>query len=42
MRSLFVIGNGFDMACGIPTVYKELWDYLIRQYPDIKKSPDQK
>lgn len=34
MSSLFIIGNGFDMAHGIPTAYKEFRKWLIDCYPD--------
>ena len=34
MNSLFIIGNGFDMAHGIPTAYKEFRKWLNDCYPD--------
>ena len=34
MSSLFIIGNGFDIAHGIPTAYKEFRNWLLEQYPD--------
>jgi len=34
MSSLFIIGNGFDIAHGIPTAYKEFRKWLLEQYPD--------
>ena len=34
MSSLFIIGNGFDMAHRIPTAYKEFRKWLIERYPD--------
>lgn len=34
MSSLFIIGNGFDMAHGIPTAYKEFRNWILEQYPD--------
>lgn len=34
LSSLFIIGNGFDIAHGIPTAYKFFRNWLIEQYPD--------
>lgn len=34
MSSLFIIGNGFDIAHGIPTAYKYFRNYIINRYPD--------
>ena len=34
MSSLFIIGNGFDMAHGIPTAYKEFRSWILEVYPD--------
>lgn len=34
MRSLFVIGNGFDMAHGLKTSYQDFRKYLIEEYPE--------
>lgn len=34
MSSLFIIGNGFDIAHGIPTTYNDFRKWLINQYPD--------
>ena len=34
MSSLFIIGNGFDIAHGIPTAYGEFRKWLIKRYPD--------
>ena len=34
MSSLFIIGNGFDIAHGIPTAYKEFRNWILEQYPD--------
>ena len=34
MSSLFIIGNGFDIAHGIPTSYTEFRKWLIDRYPD--------
>lgn len=34
MSSLFIIGNGFDIAHGIPTAYNEFRNWVTEQYPD--------
>ena len=34
MSSFFIIGNGFDIAHGIPTAYKRFRDWILEQYPD--------
>lgn len=34
MSSLFIIGNGFDIAHGLPTAYKEFRKFILDQYPD--------
>jgi len=34
MRSLFIIGNGFDLAHGIKTSYEDFHQYLQAEYPD--------
>lgn len=34
MRSLFVIGNGFDLAHGLKTSYQDFREYLIDEYPE--------
>ena len=34
MSSLFIIGNGFDMAHCIPTAYKEFRNWILELYPD--------
>ncbi|MDR6124047.1 hypothetical protein QFZ87_003644 [Bacillus sp. SLBN-46] len=40
MSSLFIIGNGFDLAHSLPTSYEHFRQYLIRNYPGaVKKSP---
>jgi len=31
-KTLFVIGNGFDIAHGLPTRYKDFRDYLVQKY----------
>ncbi|MGG3032962.1 bacteriophage abortive infection AbiH family protein [Bacillus stercoris] len=34
MSSLFIIGNGFDLAHGLPTRYKDFYNYLLEMYPN--------
>ncbi|MCY9002112.1 bacteriophage abortive infection AbiH family protein [Bacillus spizizenii] len=36
MSSLFIIGNGFDLAHGLPTRYKDFYNYLLKTYPDAE------
>ncbi|WP_340598892.1 bacteriophage abortive infection AbiH family protein (plasmid) [Priestia megaterium] len=33
MSNLFIIGNGFDLAHGLPTSYEDFYQYLISKYP---------
>lgn len=40
--SLFIAGNGFDIAHGIPSKYSEFRNYLIKKYPEVLKFPDEK
>lgn len=40
--SLFIAGNGFDIAHGIPSKYSEFRKYLIKKYPEILKFRDEK
>ena len=42
MSSLFIVGNGFDIAHGIPSKYSEFRKYIIRNYPDALKYRDEK
>lgn len=42
MSSLFIAGNGFDIAHGIPSKYSEFRKYIIRNYPDALKYRDEK
>lgn len=35
MSKLFIIGNGFDLAHGMPTSYKNFHNFLQEMYPDI-------
>ncbi|HDW8007356.1 bacteriophage abortive infection AbiH family protein [Bacillus cereus] len=40
MSSLFIIGNGFDLAHSLPTSYEDFRQYLIHNYPGaVKSSP---
>lgn len=41
MSSLFIIGNGFDIAHGIPTKYRDFRDFVIRLYPESLKYRDE-
>ena len=34
MSSLFIIGNGFDIAHGIPTKYRDFREFIIKLYPE--------
>ncbi|MGZ9869582.1 bacteriophage abortive infection AbiH family protein [Priestia endophytica] len=36
MSNLFIIGNGFDIAHGLPTGYENFYKYLIKTYPLAK------
>ncbi|WP_058300589.1 bacteriophage abortive infection AbiH family protein [Gorillibacterium timonense] len=38
MNSLFLIGNGFDLAHGMKTSYENFHDYLKENHPDAKAS----
>ena len=42
MATLFIIGNGFDIAHGIPSKYSDFRKYLIRNYPDALQNRDAK
>lgn len=42
MGALFIAGNGFDIAHGIPSKYSGFREYLIRNYPDALKYRDEK
>ena len=38
MKTLYIIGNGFDCYChGMKTKYKDFRDYLLKKYPGSKK-----
>jgi hypothetical protein len=36
VKCLFIIGNGFDLAHGLPTTYEDFHQYLIRRYPEAE------
>lgn len=42
MSSLFIIGNGFDMAHGLPTMYKNFRSRIIDEFPDALSRKDQR
>ncbi|MGG0482425.1 bacteriophage abortive infection AbiH family protein [Priestia aryabhattai] len=40
MSNLFIIGNGFDLAHGLPTSYEHFHQYLVNNYPgSLEKEP---
>ena len=41
MSSLFIIGNGFDIAHGIPTKYRDFREFIIKSYPEAIKYRDE-
>ena len=36
MGAIFILGNGFDLAHGLPSNYSDFKKYIIREYPDAK------
>lgn len=40
MGALFIIGNGFDLAHGMPTKYSDFRNFLVKIYPDAEKYKD--
>ena len=42
MSSLFVIGNGFDIAHGIPSKYSDFRKYIVKNYPEALQNRDEK
>ena len=34
MGALFIAGNGFDVAHGIPSKYSNFRSFIINKYPD--------
>lgn len=41
MSSLFIVGNGFDIAHGIPTKYSEFRSFVIQNYPEALELRDE-
>lgn len=41
MSSLFIAGNGFDVAHGIPTQYSEFRSFIIQKYPEAVELRDE-
>ena len=41
MSSLFIAGNGFDIAHGIPTKYSDFRTFLIDMFPDALRMRDE-
>lgn len=37
MRSIFIIGNGFDLAHNIDSSYESFRKYLKKQYPNANE-----
>lgn len=42
MSSLFIIGNGFDIAHGIPSKYSDFREYIVKNYPEALQNRDEK
>lgn len=40
MSDLYIVGNGFDLAHGLPTSYQDFKDYLYLEYPNIINEPN--
>lgn len=40
MSSLFLAGNGFDLAHGIPTKYSDLREFVLQLFPDALHNKD--
>ena len=41
MSALFIIGNGFDIAHGIPTKYSDFRKFIIAEFPDALERRDE-
>lgn len=41
MSSLFIAGNGFDIAHGIPTKYRDFRSFVIQKYPEALEFRDE-
>lgn len=37
MATLFIIGNGFDLAHGMPTQYSDFRKFIVETYPEAAK-----
>ena len=35
-KTLFILGNGFDLSCGLKSSYKDFFEYILLEY--AKKS----
>ncbi|MBQ7944594.1 MAG: bacteriophage abortive infection AbiH family protein [Lachnospiraceae bacterium] len=42
MSSLFIIGNGFDIAHEIPSKYSDFRKYIVKNYPEALQNKDKK
>lgn len=41
MSSLFIVGNGFDIAHGIPTKYSDFRSFIVQKYPEALELRDE-
>jgi len=41
MNSLFILGNGFDLAHGLPTMYKDFRSAILKNYPNAGINRDE-
>ena len=41
MGALFIVGNGFDIAHGIPSKYSDFRSFIINNYPEALKFRDE-
>ena len=37
MSTLFIIGNGFDIAHGIPSRYSDFRQFILEKYPRLRE-----
>ena len=37
MGSIFICGNGFDLAHGLPTQYTDFRNFLLKKFPEADK-----
>ena len=40
MSTLFIIGNGFDIAHGIPSRYSDFRQFILEKYPEVEQHRD--